>query len=80
MRTLSCSLCVFSSVEELLQSRTVDPEDILINLGFGGKGRPDTVSMIPTRFYKPSRMKGNLFDVGRNFLMYAGFLMCADTF
>lgn len=38
-----------SSVESLLESRKPDPEEILINLGFGPPQTPDILSRIPKR-------------------------------
>ncbi|CAH1397614.1 unnamed protein product [Nezara viridula] len=47
-----------SSMESLLESRKPDPEEILLELGFGGVEESDTVSRIPARFLQPSALKG----------------------
>jgi len=52
-----------SSVDSLLQSRNADPEEVLLNLGFG-IGSMD-IARIPSRFFTRSRAKG--VDIG-NFL------------
>ena len=45
-----CSLkSVFCSVGSVLQSREADPEEVLLNLGFGGS---ETLAKIPARFLK----------------------------
>ncbi|XP_022224056.2 uncharacterized protein LOC111075223 [Drosophila obscura] len=48
----------YSSVDSLLESRKMDPEAILINLGFGPVGSEDMLSRIPKRFLKPSQVPG----------------------
>jgi len=45
-----------NSVDSLLQSRNADPEEVLLNLGFG-IGSMD-VARIPSRFFTRSRAKG----------------------
>ncbi|XP_071942359.1 uncharacterized protein [Antedon mediterranea] len=46
-----------SSLEEILMNRD-DPEEILLDLGFGSKEQ-ETVDRVPTRFYsKPSKARG----------------------
>ncbi|XP_065573054.1 uncharacterized protein LOC136035293 [Artemia franciscana] len=45
-----------SSVEIMLELREPDPEELLLDLGFGGP--PNLVSRLPPRFLKPSKLKG----------------------
>ncbi|XP_066909462.1 uncharacterized protein olf186-M isoform X2 [Halyomorpha halys] len=47
-----------SSMESLLESRKPDPEEVLLELGFGGVEESDAVSRIPARFLQPSALKG----------------------
>lgn len=53
METINKSLpstnLFFSSVDSVLQSREADPEEILLNLGFGGS---EQLSRIPARFLR----------------------------
>lgn len=51
-----------SSMESLLESRRPDPEEILLELGFGGAEESDTVSRIPARFLQPSTLKGVVIE------------------
>uniref|UniRef100_A0A0A9WSL6 Sperm-specific antigen 2 n=1 Tax=Lygus hesperus TaxID=30085 RepID=A0A0A9WSL6_LYGHE len=51
-----------SSMESLLEARKPDPEEMLLELGFGGCEEPDIISRIPDRFLRPSSMKGVAID------------------
>ncbi|KAK9502806.1 hypothetical protein O3M35_011510 [Rhynocoris fuscipes] len=51
-----------SSMESLLEARKPDPEEILLELGFGGSEEPDSLSRIPARFLQPSSLKGVAID------------------
>ncbi|XP_049861102.1 uncharacterized protein LOC126355009 isoform X3 [Schistocerca gregaria] len=57
-----------SSVDSFLESRKPDPEEVLLNLGFGGPPIAENeVSRIPRRFLQPSKVKGVAID---DFLRY----------
>ncbi|CAB0008667.1 unnamed protein product, partial [Nesidiocoris tenuis] len=49
-------------MESLLEARKPDPEEMLLELGFGGCEEPDIISRIPKRFLRPSTMKGVHID------------------
>ncbi|XP_073968859.1 ki-ras-induced actin-interacting protein-IP3R-interacting domain olf186-M isoform X2 [Rhodnius prolixus] len=51
-----------SSMESLLEARKPDPEELLLELGFGGSEEPDVLSRIPSRFLQPSTLKGVAID------------------
>ncbi|XP_014222760.1 uncharacterized protein LOC106649704 isoform X1 [Trichogramma pretiosum] len=56
-----------SSVEYLLEHRRMDPEEILMNLGFGGSAQGPSeqagpLARIPKRFLQPSRLRGIVIE------------------
>lgn len=46
----------YSSLESFLEMRRPDPEEMLLDLGFGPKPGADGSSRIPARFLKPSKV------------------------
>jgi hypothetical protein len=57
---------IINSVESFLESRKLDPEKILLNLGFGGSQDSNGdlgLSRIPQRFLQPSKVYISLCDV-----------------
>ncbi len=47
------------SVDSVLQSREVDPAELLMDLGFGGQ-TTDLLARIPVRFFQPSKVSCHL--------------------
>lgn len=45
-----------SSLESFLEMRRPDPEEMLLDLGFGPKPGSEGASRIPSRFLKPSKV------------------------
>lgn len=46
-----------SSLESFLEMRRPDPEEVLLDLGFGPKPGSENSSRIPPRFLKPSKVQ-----------------------
>lgn len=53
-----CSGSSASSVKDVLSSRTVNAESLLIALGFGPSERQEKLQRIPDRFLVPSKLRG----------------------
>ncbi len=45
------------SVDSVLMSRSVDPAELLMDLGFGGSKQNSSLSRIPIRFFTQSHVK-----------------------
>lgn len=50
-----------SSLESFLEMRRPDPEEMLLDLGFGPKPGSEGVSRIPARFLKPSKVSTSVY-------------------
>lgn len=75
------------SVDSVLYSREVDPAELLMDLGFGGRSS-DILARIPARFFQPSMVTDHFycmcvcivaFSLGPSFLL-AGSDMKFDKF
>ncbi|XP_018902437.2 uncharacterized protein olf186-M isoform X2 [Bemisia tabaci] len=51
-----------SGVDSLLEARKVDPEEVLLSLGFGRAPQYADPGRIPQRFLQPSKLKGVVID------------------
>ncbi|XP_056635976.1 protein ITPRID2 [Diorhabda sublineata] len=45
-----------SSVESVLELRKPDPEEVLLELGFGPRKNSEKINRIPARFLQPSKL------------------------
>lgn len=48
---------VCSSVESFLELRRPDPEEVLMELGFGPSKKSEKINRIPARFLQPSKVR-----------------------